>query len=106
MNPCNFISSFLAYPLQQEERIVAIPQLLHDRPATQAIILDDAFQHRVVKAGLNILLTQYEDLYTKDFFLPMGDLRDQPALLKEADVIIVTKCPADLDDEINKIIKS
>src|SRR4029079_14538 len=40
-----------------EERLVAIPQLLHDRPDTQAIILDDAFQHRAVKAGFNILLT-------------------------------------------------
>src|SRR5215471_892757 len=60
-----------------EERIVAIPQLLHDRPNLQVIILDDAFQHRVVRAGLNILLTQYGDLYTSDFFLPTGDLRDQ-----------------------------
>ena len=42
-----------------EERIVAIPQLLHDRPGTQVIILDDAFQHRAIKAGLNILLTVY-----------------------------------------------
>src|ERR1700743_3348402 len=40
-----------------EERIYAIPQLLHDRPATAVIILDDAFQHRAVQAGLNILLT-------------------------------------------------
>ena len=39
-----------------EERIVAIPQLLHDKPDTEVIILDDAFQHRAIKAGLNILL--------------------------------------------------
>ena len=79
-----------------EERIVAIPQLLHDKPDTQAIILDDAFQHRVVKAGLNILLTPYGDLFTKDFFLPTGDLRDQRSSYKRADIIIVTKCPPDL----------
>src|SRR3954463_5651839 len=60
-----------------EERLVAIPQLLHDKPDTQAIILDDAFQHREVRAGFNILLTPYGDLFTKDFFLPTGDLRDQ-----------------------------
>src|SRR5580658_9202626 len=42
-----------------EERIVAIPQLLHDQPDTKAIILDDAFQHRSVIAGLNIILTDY-----------------------------------------------
>lgn len=53
-----------------EERIVAIPQLLFDRPATEVIILDDAFQHRSVIAGLNILLTEYNNLYTRDFFCP------------------------------------
>ena len=80
-----------------EERIVAIPQLLHDKPETQAIILDDAFQHREVKAGLNILLTQYDDLYTRDFFMPTGDLRDQRGSAERAEIIIVTKCPADMD---------
>jgi len=82
-----------------EERLVAIPQLLHDKPDTQAIILDDAFQHREVRAGLNILLTQYDDLFTKDFFLPTGDLRDQRSSYKRADVIIVTKCPANITEQ-------
>lgn len=81
-----------------EERIVAIPQLLHDKPETQAIILDDAFQHREVRPGFNILLTQCDDLFTKDFFLPTGDLRDQRASYKRADVIVVTKCPAGLTE--------
>ena len=80
-----------------EERLVAIPQLLHDRPATQVIILDDAFQHRAVKAGLNILLTEYKNLYTRDLMLPAGDLRDVRISSKRADVIIVTKCKPDLD---------
>ncbi|QEC67333.1 tetraacyldisaccharide 4'-kinase [Panacibacter ginsenosidivorans] len=87
-----------------EERIVAIPQLLHDKPDTQAIILDDAFQHREVRAGLNILLTQYDDLFTNDFFLPTGDLRDQKASYQRADVIIVTKCPATITDDARKEI--
>jgi len=88
-----------------EERIVAIPQLLHDRPDLQAIILDDAFQHREVRAGFNILLTAYGDIYTKDFFLPSGDLRDQPASAKRADIIIVTKCPATLTaNERNELV--
>ncbi|CAN5286991.1 tetraacyldisaccharide 4'-kinase [soil metagenome] len=87
-----------------EERIVAIPQLLHDRPGTQAIILDDAFQHREVRAGFNILLTQYGDLFTKDFFLPTGDLRDQRSSYKRADIIIVTKCPVTLTDAARKEI--
>jgi tetraacyldisaccharide 4'-kinase len=81
-----------------EERLVAIPQLLHDRPETQAIILDDAFQHRAVKAGLNILLTDYNNLYTRDWFLPTGDLRDEYSSAKRAQIIVVTKCPSDLPE--------
>src|SRR6478735_7409996 len=68
-----------------EERLVAIPQLLHDKPETQAIILDDAFQHRAIKAGLNILLTDYGNLFTRDFFLPTGDLRDAASSYKRAE---------------------
>ena len=79
-----------------EERIVAIPQLLHDRPATQAIILDDAFQHRTVMAGLNIILTDYNNLFTRDWYLPTGDLRDEKGSYRRADIIVVTKCPKNI----------
>ena len=79
-----------------EERIVAVPQLLYDKPDTQVIILDDAFQHRAITAGLSIILTNYDDLYTRDFYLPTGDLRDNPSSANRADCIVVTKCPADL----------
>lgn len=75
-----------------EERLVAIPHLLQDRPDTEVIILDDAFQHRAVKAGLNILLTDYGDLFTRDFLLPAGNLRDSRQSASRADIIIVTKC--------------
>jgi tetraacyldisaccharide 4'-kinase len=87
-----------------EERIVAIPQLLHDRPDTEVIILDDAFQHRYVNAGLNILLTDCNNLFTRDWFLPTGDLRDLPSSYKRADVLLVTKCPADLTEEQRDVI--
>lgn len=82
-----------------EERVVAIPQLLQDRPGTEVIILDDAFQHRTVKAGLNILLTEYGNLYTRDFMLPAGDLRDTRASAERADIIVVTKCNHTLTEE-------
>lgn len=82
-----------------EERLVGIPHLLQDKPNLQAIILDDAFQHRTVNAGFNILLTEYSNLYTKDFFLPTGDLRDERASAKRANIIVVTKCPPDLSEE-------
>ncbi|HEV7781631.1 MAG TPA: tetraacyldisaccharide 4'-kinase [Chitinophagaceae bacterium] len=81
-----------------EERIVAIPQLLHDRPETQAIILDDAFQHRAIRAGLNIVLTEYNNLFTRDFYLPTGDLRDLKSSYKRAQVIVVTKCKPGLTE--------
>lgn len=89
-----------------EERLVAIPQLLHDRPDTDAIILDDAFQHRAVKAGLNILLTEYSNLFTRDFYLPTGDLRDLKSQYKRAQIIVVTKCDPSLSiEEKEKLIK-
>ena len=94
-----------------EERIVAIPQLLHDNPSTQVIILDDAFQHRAIQSGLNIVLTEYGNLFTRDFFVPTGDLRDMPSSYKRADIIVVTKCREnittqeriDITDEIHPL---
>jgi len=95
--PMQFHLKFPDVPIAVgEARIEAIPQLLHDRPATQAIILDDAFQHRSVKAGMNIVLTDCNNLYTRDWYLPTGDLRDEKSSVKRADIIVVTKCRADL----------
>ena len=89
-----------------EQRIVAIPQLLHDKPDTQAIILVDAFQLLSLKAGLNILLTEYNNLFTRDFYLPTGDLRDLKGSYKRAEVIVVTKCKPDITEaEKQKVIK-
>ena len=89
-----------------EERVVGIPQLLHEKPDTEIIILDDAFQHREVNAGLNILLTDYQNLYTRDFMLPAGDLRDLRSSSKRAHIIVVTKCKPQIDEtEKTSIIK-
>lgn len=89
-----------------EERAVGISYLLQDVPGLQAIILDDAFQHREVVSGLNILLTEYANLYCDDFFLPTGDLRDEKKAAARAEIIIVTKCPPDLNPaQKDKIIR-
>jgi tetraacyldisaccharide 4'-kinase len=89
-----------------EERIVAVPQLLYDRPETELIILDDAFQHRAITAGFNIILTDCNNLYTRDFYLPTGDLRDNISSARRADVIIVTKCsPAITEAESRAIVR-
>ncbi|MDG3580812.1 tetraacyldisaccharide 4'-kinase [Galbibacter pacificus] len=70
----------------------------------EVIVLDDAFQHRKVKAGLNILLSTYSELYTDDFLLPAGNLRDLKSQAKRADVVVVTKCPEELNVESRKEI--
>jgi len=89
-----------------EDRLFAISQLLHDKPDTEVIILDDAFQHRAITSGLNILLTEWNNLFTRDFFLPTGDLRDLKSSYKRADIIIVTKCKFDLSEkDKNEIIR-
>ena len=105
--PMQFHLKFPGVPVVAgEERLVAIPQLLHDKPEVEAIILDDAFQHRSIKAGLNILLTDYNNLFTRDFYLPTGDLRDVKSSYKRADIMVVTKCKPELgEEEANKIRK-
>ncbi len=77
-----------------ENRSFAIPQIIRSYPATKVILLDDGYQHLEVIPGLNILLTEYNRLYTKDFMLPVGRLREWPSGAGRADIIIVTKCPA------------
>ena len=64
----------------------------------EVIILDDALQHRPVKAGLNILLTTYGKLYPDDLLLPAGNLREPISGANRADIILVTKCPRDLSE--------
>ncbi|HWR32439.1 MAG TPA: tetraacyldisaccharide 4'-kinase [Chitinophagaceae bacterium] len=105
--PMQFHLKFPGVPVAVgERRIEAIPQLLHDRPDIQAVILDDAFQHRTIRAGLNILLTEYNNLYTRDFYLPTGDLRDLRSSAKRAAIIVVTKCKPGLTGaEKNMVIK-
>lgn len=71
------------------------------------IVLDDAFQHRKVKAGLNILLTDYSKLYIHDHLLPSGRLRESRSGARRADLIVVTKSPAVLSPlEIRRITSS
>ncbi|MCB9308688.1 MAG: tetraacyldisaccharide 4'-kinase [Lewinellaceae bacterium] len=89
-----------------ESRAYAIPQILQNFPHIQTILLDDAFQHLAVKPGLNILLTSYELLFTRDYLLPSGRLREWRSGYRRADCIIVSKCPSVLtDNEAQDIIK-
>lgn len=82
-----------------EDRVDGVSKLL-DRPTPpQAIILDDAFQHRKIEAGFNILLTDYQHLYCEDFLFPAGTLRDIRQAAHRADIIVVSKSPKIISEE-------
>jgi tetraacyldisaccharide 4'-kinase len=89
-----------------EERILAIPEILHQNPETEIILLDDAFQHRKVEPDVNILLSDYNRPFYDDFVLPSGRLRESRVGAIRADLIIVTKCPENVsENERNEIVR-
>lgn len=85
-------------------RVNGINRLLESQHP-EVILLDDAFQHRKVKAGFYILLTAYGDLYADDYLLPTGNLREGRKGARRANVIIVTKCPNNLSEIAKQEIK-
>lgn len=82
-----------------EKRVLGVQKILNSHPSTSLILLDDAFQHRAVKASLNIVLTDFNSPYFNDFHLPTGDLREDKKNCKRADYVIVTKCPLNISNE-------
>ncbi|MFL9830841.1 tetraacyldisaccharide 4'-kinase [Flavobacterium sp. ST-87] len=82
-----------------------IEQLLGQAEKPEVILLDDAYQHRKVKAGFYILLTAYGDIYADDFMLPTGNLRESRSGAQRADIIVVTKCPPNLSESEQLFIK-
>ena len=88
---------FKTHPYEEvdEKRTRGI-SMLQSTCSPEVILLDDAFQHRKVTAGLNILLTTYNELYVDDFILPTGNLREPASGAKRAQIIVVTKCPKNL----------
>ena len=81
-----------------KDRCHGINQLMQNmvKPQTDVVILDDAYQHRYVKAGLNILLIDYHRLIHLDKLLPAGRLREPMSGSQRADIVIITKCPRDI----------
>ncbi len=79
---------------------------LEEESKPDLILLDDAFQHRKITPSFSLLLTQYDKLYTDDWFLPTGDLRDAKDQARRANMIVVTKCPPDIGEEEMNHIKS
>jgi tetraacyldisaccharide 4'-kinase len=75
------------------DRVNGVKEICFNQPNTNVILLDDAYQHRSIKPGLNILLTDYNQPFWKDCILPVGNLRELKWGKKRADIIVVTKCP-------------
>jgi tetraacyldisaccharide 4'-kinase len=79
-----------------ENRVHGVKKLMDIIPDLQLVVLDDAFQHRYIQTGLSILLTDFSNLYSRDFLLPAGSLREWRSGSKRANIIVITKCPEDL----------
>ena len=88
-----------------ESRSIGIPLLLKAFPGIEVVLLDDSFQHRSVTPGLNILITDYNSLYSSDMLLPAGRLREWKGSADRADIIVVSKCPDGLSDEKAQEVK-
>jgi tetraacyldisaccharide 4'-kinase len=82
-----------------ENRVLGVPNLIGDIQGLQAILMDDGFQHLPIKPGYSIILTDYNNLFTGDWLMPSGTLREFRSAYKRAQCIIVSKCPADLSSQ-------
>ena len=76
-----------------ENRVRGVKQLRRQVEHLDVVVLDDAMQHRALRCGFTILLTPYDHLYLEDHMLPWGTLRDLPSRARQANAVVVTKCP-------------
>ena len=88
-------------------RVRGIKKLINLNTKPELVLLDDAFQHRRVKTGISILLTDYNKLYVNDNIFPLGNLRESIENANRADIIVVTKCHKNIseNDKIQVIQK-
>lgn len=90
-----------------EDRVMAIPEILHTHPEVNTIVLDDVYQHRRITPHVNLLLTAYHDLFVNDSILPGGRLRESRNGAKRASAVVVTKTPVNTSEtEKKEVIKS
>lgn len=83
--------------LVAESRVEAVTKLAVK--SNTVLLFDDAFQHRKIKASLNIITTTFSDPFMEDYLLPAGNLRESKSGLKRADLVVITKCPTFLSEE-------
>ena len=88
------------------KRANGVNKILKENPDINCIVLDDAFQHRSVKIGFNILLCDYNNPIYKDWIMPTGLLRESARGINRADCIVISKCPENLTAEESKRIEA
>jgi len=87
-----------------EDRVLAVPSILLEKPENKVVLLDDAFQHRPIKANFSIVLSSFDKPFYDDYVLPAGRLREGRKGINRADVLIFTKCPLSIsNNEMNKM---
>jgi tetraacyldisaccharide 4'-kinase len=92
--PMQYLSKFKDIIVSvSENRAEAIEKIVQLEMIPKVIIMDDAYQHRQVIPGLNILLLEYESVFDRDYLLPAGNLREPLTSIKRADIVIITKTP-------------
>jgi len=90
-----------------EKRAVGVRKIQSLFPTNELIILDDAFQHRAVKAGLNVLITEFNNPFSSDYLMPVGSLRESKSGSNRAAILIVSKCPENYTEETKRnLLKS
>jgi tetraacyldisaccharide 4'-kinase len=99
--PAQFYRKFgaLATVAVGEDRAFAIPNILQECEDTAVVLLDDAYQHRRVKPAFTILLSDYNRPFYTDLLLPAGRLRESRGGAARADVVVITKCPSEIQEE-------
>lgn len=102
--PLQFYKKFPKVSVAVDANRVNGIQQLKTKINPDIVLLDDAYQHRKVEASFYVLLTKYDDLYSEDFVLPTGNLRESRRGAKRANVIVVTKCPETLSETEQKRI--
>jgi tetraacyldisaccharide 4'-kinase len=81
-----------------EDRKNSIKKIQQQFEDVDLILLDDAFQHRKIRAGLNIVVSAYNQLFWDDYWMPSGNLRESGKGIRRADLLIISKCPSDISE--------
>jgi len=85
-------------------RVKGIKKIMQQK--VEVILLDDAYQHRYVKPGLSILLVDFNRPLHEDKILPLGMLRESFGELKRADIVVITKTPAEIKPIERRLLRN